>query len=408
MAPLASQSPLSQSRTFSQTSSIRQTVVQAASSSPFAADEDLQHDAEPQAQLLPVPSPSRKSAKLAALHARLSLPARFPLETLSRCLIDASANPHPEHNNSSLALVGQDLLGYHTAEWLICNYPRLPMEIILAAQYGYVGPKTLDSMRREWGVETAAAPGPEVDPGLLQFTRVTPGNAMSPNNTQRVKDAAISAATAAENAPRPSGWTPNTAWHRGMSSRIVNDDLFGDLPSGLHPSSTATTDANTPAPLNPTGGTTVENAAATFVRALFGALYLHAGAAPTKTFHAGHVLSRHLPLHTLFNFKYPTRDLSRLCARESFESPVARLLSETGRHSRSPVFVVGVFSGAEKLGEGDGSSLDEARVRAAANALRSWYLYSPPKEDVVLPSEVEGVATKTWKAQMVDPGEIVT
>jgi len=348
----------------------------------------------------PPPSAALRSAKLAALHARLSLPTRLPVQTLARCLVDASADPRPEYNNSSLAQLGQDLLGYHTAEWLICNYPRLPMDAILAAQYGYVGPKTLDAMRREWGVETAAAPGPEVDPGLLQFARVAPGNSMAEDGLHRLKD---SAAAVDGYGVRAKSNTDRSTWRRGMSSRNVNDDMFGDNPEG------AQADANAPAATNPPAGVTQEDASATFIRALFGALYLHAGASPTKSFHANHVLSRHLPLHTLFAFKYPTRDLSRLCAREGFEPPVARLISETGRLSRSPVFIVGVYSGSDKLGEGEGASLDEGRVRAAANALRSWYLYSPLKEDVVLPSEVEGAApAKVWKSQMVDPGEIVT
>ena len=365
--------------------------------------EELQEAQPPSTRQIyhsPSPNAALRSAKLAALHARLSLPARLPVQTLARCLVDASADPRPESNNSSLALVGQDLLGYHTAEWLICNYPRLPMDVILAAQYGYVGPKTLDAMRREWGVETAAAPGPEVDAGLLQFTRITPGNSMAPNGTQRVKHTTDGYGVKTRSSA--------ATWHRGMGARIVRDDMFGDHPSGLIAPEGADVDANAPAPLSPSGASTLEDASATFIRALFGALYLHAGSAATKTFHTNHVLSRHLPLHTLFAFKYPTRDISRLCAREGFEAPVARLLSETGRHSRSPVFIVGVYSGQEKLGEGEGASLDEARVRAAANALRSWYLYSPPTEDVVLPSEVEGAAPKAWKAQLVDPGEIVT
>jgi hypothetical protein len=50
-------------------------------------------------------------------------------------------------------------------------------------------------------------------------------------------------------------------------------------------------------------------------------------------------------------------------------------------------------------------------VRAAAAALRSWYLYSPTPDDIVLPSEMEatgGQVKKTWKPQMVDVGEIIT
>lgn len=40
-----------------------------------------------------------------------------------------------------------------------------------------------------------------------------------------------------------------------------------------------------------------------------------------------------------------------------------RLLKETGRFSNSPVFVVGIYSGNEQLGEGFGSSLNMAEYR---------------------------------------------
>lgn len=108
---------------------------------------------------------------------------------------------------------------------------------------------------------------------------------------------------------------------------------------------------------------------------------------------------------SLIAFRTPTKDLSRLCAREGFESPVARILSETGRLSRHPVFIVGVFSGRDKLGEGAGSSLDEARTRAAVAALKSWYLYSPLEWR--LPSDAEEPGAKPWTSQHVDMGDIV-
>ncbi|OQO07069.1 hypothetical protein B0A48_07635 [Cryoendolithus antarcticus] len=318
-------------------------------------------------------------------------------------------------------MLGSDILGYYTTEHLLCHYPRLPMPVLFAAQYAYVGPATLAVMRQEWGVEVVAAPGQEVDPGLLQLKRVTPGNALSEDGMTRVKDMPT--------LRRLGSGRRNEAWNyrRGVSSRIVYDNQFGDLrtdvtqdpdappfagaPLTSNPSGAISESVDTPVqPATPTDASTVESASATFIRALTGALHLHAGPAATKAFHNAHVLSRHLALHTLFAFTHPTRDLSRLCLRENFEPPVARLISETGRLSRSPVFVVGVYSGEDKLGEGAGGSLNEARVRAAAAALRSWYLYSPSPEEVVLPSEVEGEAgrTKTWKPQMVDVGEIIT
>jgi len=42
-----------------------------------------------------------------------------------------------------------------------------------------------------------------------------------------------------------------------------------------------------------------------------------------------------------------------------------RLLSETGRFSNSPVFVVGIYSGTDKLGEGFGASLKMAEYRVS-------------------------------------------
>jgi dsRNA-specific ribonuclease len=356
-----------------------------------------------------------KSAKLAALHARLSLPTKLPRQTLARCLIDPTVDARPDYNNIPLATLGRDLLSYYTSEWLICKYPRIPMAVLFAAQDGYVGPGTLNAMRMEWGVEAVAAPGPEVDPGLLQLKRKTPGNAMAPDGTRRLKDVEAEQAALQEKRGR-----------RTISGKIVYDDEFGEpgeLPTGGVKASSikkgdedaelaADEELEVDLDMDTTAtatATTVEQASARFVRALVGALYLHAGKDAAKAFHHDHVLSRHLPLHNLFNFRFPTRDLSLLCKREGFEPPVARLISETGRLSRTPVFVVGIFSGEDKLGEGVGASLDEARVRAAAAALRSWYLYSPPASEIFLPSEFDGSAarTKQWKPQYIDPGEIV-
>ena len=402
------------------------------------AEEGIEGEKEETPEIYPVNAPSHKdalrSSKLAALHARLALPSKLPLQTLARCLIDPSVDSRAAYNNQPLALLGQDLLGYYTAEWLLCRYPRLPMPVLFAAQYAYVGSETLAAMRSEWGVEVVAAPGSEVDPGLLQLKRTAPGNALAEDGMTQLKDMPM--------ARRIGSGRRNEEFNyrRGISSRIVQDDQFGDIHTGLPPADAppypgapisqplqGSEEAKEDVIMDPppradiqarelrepddTEPTTVAAASASFIRALTGALYLHAGASAVQTFHNDHVLSRHLPLHTLFAFTHPTRDLSRLCAREGFEPPVARLISETGRLSRTPVFVVGVFSGEDKLGEGAGSSLNEGRVRAAAAALRSWYLYSPPEEAVVLPSSMEGGKSKSkkkWRPQHIDIGEVVT
>ncbi|KAI9374951.1 ribonuclease III domain-containing protein [Aspergillus egyptiacus] len=338
-----------------------------------------------------LPSPpvqaARESAKLAALHARLYLPSRLPLETLARCLVDKSADQNPQFNNESLSVLGHDLLAHYATEHLICTYPRLPLSVIFAAMYAYVGPKTLTAMTREWGVEYAAAPGGEVDPGLLQFKRLPPG-------TDIAAEPIVGTERAYENQPH---------WRRTVTSSVVYDNEYGDpeVVDTRPPS-----DILEPVPVTPEAKpVTPEQACTSFVRAVVGAIYLHAGRAAAKRFFEQHILSRHLDISGLFNFQQPARDLSKLCARENFEPPVAKIISETGRKSRHPVFVVGIYSGQDKLGEGAGASLLEARSRAAVAALKGWYLYSPL--EVRVPSSMEEEGAAPWKPVYVDLGEVV-
>lgn len=320
----------------------------------------------------PHPKAAEHSTKLFALRSRLSLPPRFPLPVLARTLVHPSADPDPAFNNASLSILGRHLLGYYTTEWLLCNYPRLPMDVVFAAVEAYIGPKALATVASEWGIEAAAEPGGEVEPGLLQFKRIPAGHDL------------------------PAAFTRQTPWKWNITTthKIMKTDEFGSTMAPVGPHALQ----KTPVPL--------EEAAQSFVRALIGALHVHLGAPLVKRFFRDHFLSRHLDLSTLFDFRMPTRDLSRLCAREGFEAPVARLISETGRLSRYPVFIVGVYSGNDKLGEGAGSSLNEARIRAAAAALKAWYLYKPV--EVTVPSSTEGqVDTSKWRPNFVDCGEVI-
>lgn len=269
-----------------------------------------------------------------------------------------------------MALLGNDLLGYYMGEYLICQYPRLPMAVLHAAQNAYVGAAALAAVTKDWGVEVAAEPGGEVNPGLLQFRRIVPG---TPYETYGAAQARERIRLESDPTARP-------------------DDPATRLPSEV---------------------TTLEAASATFVRAVFGSMYMHSGAEATHAFFKAHILSRRLDIATLFTFTEPTRDLSRLCAREDFESPVARVIDETGRLSRVPVFVVGVFSGRDKLGEAAGSSLNEARFKASIHALKGWYLYSPKgrlvEGETLVPSMMEGGKGRktTWVPAHIDDGEIV-
>ncbi|KAL2159947.1 hypothetical protein VTH06DRAFT_2080 [Thermothelomyces fergusii] len=345
----------------------------------------------PRAASLPSPPPERalRSAKLAALHARLSLPERLPLQTLARALVDASADENPQFNNTNLAFVGQALINYHVAEWLMCRYPRLPMDIFYAAMKGYAGPTALHHVARSWGVEHAAAPGGEVDPGLLQFSMHKPGDAIVSLGYRRAELEGMK----------------KYKWRHGISSRVVFDDDFGEVVDSEEAREELRSRADTEYG-NEYTRSLAEKAYATCARAVTGAIYAHVGRNAAKAFIKAHILSRTLDLSLLFAFSKPTRELALLCAREDFEPPVARLLSETGRLSRTPVFVVGIFSGKDKLGEGAGPSLEHARNKAAMNALKSWYLYSPGA-DVRVPSDMLDEDAKPWEPAYIDIGEII-
>lgn len=335
-------------------------------------------------ELRQLPSPpvqaSLSSARLAALHSRLRLPSRLPLQTLARVLVDPSADSSPQFNNKPFSTLGSDLLGLYTSEYIICQYPRLPLAVVFAAMYAYVGPRALAAITKEWGVEVAAHPGGEVDPALLQFQRVAPETDMGPPPPTLI--------STMPNADAP---------HKrvGLSLRTVHADAFGEMqPSRAERRS----DRTEP-------GVTLEAASMGFVRALMGAVYLHCGRPAAKAFFKEHFMSRQLNISSLFNFRHPQRDLGRLCAREGFQEPELRLISETGRKSRHPVFVIGAFSDKEKLGEGVGSSIDEARTRAVVASLKGWYLYSPLEPRV--PSEMEEEGAQPWEPVLVDPGDIV-
>ena len=227
-----------------------------------------------------------------------------------------------------------------------------------------------------------------MDAGLLQCRRLatddSSGMAVVP--------------TKEKEAMRPN---PGGGWRVGVNSRTMSDNQFGEETAGTEVEDEK---SNRAQDLKAGRVIPLADACSKFIHALLASIYLHLGRRAAKRFFNEHILSRHLDVSRLFAFKMPTRDLAKLCAREGFEPPVARILSETGRLSRSPVFVVGVFAGNEKLGEGQGASLNEARTRAAVQALKGWYLYSPI--DFRVPSDAEGKGAK-WVPVLIDMGEVI-
>jgi len=327
----------------------------------------------------------------------LGLPQKYAKQTLARALVDPSADPNPNFNNANLAFVGQTLINYHVAEWLMVRYPRLPQDIIFSAMKGYAGIAALTRVARSWGVETAAVPGGEVDPGLLQFDASKAGLKLTSLGYERKEAAHIE----------------KFKFRRGINSRIVFDDDFGDmvkpkheLEDGQEGPDLQRADFYTKVGNDSTRAAS-DIAHANFVRAVIGAMYTHCGRDAVKKFVKAHILSRTLDLSKLFEFKQPTRELALLCAREDWEPPIARLLSETGRLSRTPVFVVGIYSGKDKLGEASAANLDYARIKAAMVALKTWYLYSPG-ENVRVPSDMLEDGAAPWDPPHIDLGEIIS
>lgn len=109
--------------------------------------------------------------------------------------------------------------------------------------------------------------------------------------------------------------------------------------------------------------TTLSDALATVPRALTALVYESRDLPLARKFVHSYFLSRDLDLRPLLKFRDPKMQLARTVAKFERERPVSRLLKETGRLSNSPVFVVGIYSGADKLGEGFGSSLKMAEYR---------------------------------------------
>ncbi|THH01774.1 hypothetical protein EW145_g6858 [Phellinidium pouzarii] len=156
---------------------------------------------------------------------------------------------------------------------------------------------------------------------------------------------------------------------------------------------------------------TLNDALATIPRALTALVYQKRSLPITRKFVQSYFLSRDIDLRQLIKFRDPKMALSRTVSKFKRERPVSRLLRETGRLSNSPTFVVGIYSGSEKLGEGFGSSLKMAEYRAAEDSLHRLYLTRTPKDMISLPTDTfstqQGPVFETNEdADIYTPGEI--
>ncbi|UZJ57444.1 hypothetical protein CBS101457_006764 [Exobasidium rhododendri] len=141
------------------------------------------------------------------------------------------------------------------------------------------------------------------------------------------------------------------------------------------------------------------------MRGIVAVIFQEQGLPAARVFVETHFLSRMIPLLDLLKFNNPKRTLSDLCQKVDRERPQSRMIAETGRLSINPIFVVGVYSGTEKLGEGTGSAIRMAEYRAAEDALRRFYLSERPIAEISLPSvTLDGNFTSSIAEEAVEDG----
>ncbi|KAI0923816.1 hypothetical protein AcW1_006675 [Taiwanofungus camphoratus] len=183
-------------------------------------------------------------------------------------------------------------------------------------------------------------------------------NASYPHLPTRVLKAAISAyvgPTTCAGIAKEMGATPLLRWHRTPNTPL--------RPAVLHP-----------------------DALSSVPRALTALVYQHRSLFSARKFVHKFFLSREIDLRNMIKFRDPKLALLETVTKFGRERPVSRLLKETGRFSNSPIFVVGIYSGTDKLGEGFGSSLKMAEYRAAEDSLLRLYLTRQPPHLVQLPT----------------------
>lgn len=283
-------------------------------------------------------STAQQSPPLVALYSRLTLPSSYSLSTLSQAL-NLHIHEKGLANNFGLNTLGKNLLSYYVSEHLLVKYPRLPMPIHNVAVDSLMGVETLYEIGKSWGIQTDKST--KLEKYLSQeseFIKYGKLRYLSDTSKGEVKESGVYELSESELKSIDKD-----------SNKFVSNEY---------------------------------QAYASAVRAIVGGLFTHSGEAATKTFIQNHILSRKLPLEDMFQFSQPTRELVRLCDKLNFAEPVEiRLIAETGRLSAHAIYAAGAFSGAEKLGEGVGSSIAEAKTRAVVNALMSYYLYSPINQE---------------------------
>lgn len=283
---------------------------------------------------------------IVSLHARLKLSNEYKYSTLVKSLSCPTGNSNP--NNQQMSIFGSHILSFYVSEYLLTNYPRLPISILRSAIDSYIGNFSLyDIAKNSWGIDEDSSSKLDKylsnEPELFKLGRLRYLRKVTKPESNVVK--------------------------------YNNNETIDSNPYELSKS----------------------EAYANSVRSIIAGIYIHNGEIETKNFINNHILSRQVDISSLFEFKEAGKLLTRLLKTNDMPPPSVRLISETGRLSNSPVYVVGCFSGNSLLATGEGSSLREARVRSFVRALKAWYLYKPL--DAKVPSD------NNFNGMFVDDGE---
>lgn len=228
-------------------------------------------------------------------------------------------------SNESLAALGNTTLGLVASEYLHLRYPNLPNRVFKASLSAYVGPNTLADVATELGIAAK---------GVVRWNRSPP---KSPVGRYAANDLSLVGQILSKKTI--------------IQNKLLSRDVHAEA-----------------------------------MRSIIAIILQHQGLSAARTFVHTHLLSRSIDMLSLLKFNEPKRTLTELCRKLDKERPQSRLIAETGRLSINPVFVVGVYSGLEKLGEGTGSAIRMAEYRAAEDALRRFYLSERPMGEISLPS----------------------
>lgn len=104
-------------------------------------------------------------------------------------------------------------------------------------------------------------------------------------------------------------------------------------------------------------------------------------------------------LEEIIKFQHPRFMLNLILTSSGQPKAISRLMTESGRATHFPSFVVGIFSGDNCLGEGTGTSLQRAEQEALHSALRSHF--QKEVSAAALPSQQEDFCSEAELKQKV-------